>query len=301
MATDCSATTCCAVFTNPEATCIAAVLISGSDAIFTARACTAAARSSSDFCSSGDGLNETESLVTVGDLAGGALVDGCCERAAEVAASPISRTSKSAMRFIVQFRKEFRSSRGRSEGYPTIARRVSGRNIQFAGQRFFGVIQMLGYVVELREAVNEATSVLAGMSDEASRLRPGPGKWCPREILGHLIDSASNNHQRFVRAQFQDDLVFPGYEQDRWVSVQHYRDAPWDELFALWRNFNLHIARVMDLVPKDERVRPRARHNLDELAWQPIPREQPATLDYFMSDYVTHLKHHLAQIGIERS
>jgi len=174
-------------------------------------------------------------------------------------------------------------------------------NIQFAGQRFFEVIRMLSYVQDLRNAVNEATPILGGMSDEVSRVRPGPGKWCPREIIGHLIDSASNNHQRFVRAQFQDDLVFSGYEQDRWVAVQQYRDAPWDELIALWRNFNLHIARIMDAVPKDERDRPRARHNLDELAWRPVSRDEPASLDYFMSDYVAHLKHHLAQIGIKPS
>jgi hypothetical protein len=152
------------------------------------------------------------------------------------------------------------------------------------------------YVAELLQALDEATPALQRMSDEQSRLRPAPGKWCAREIIGHLIDSASNNHQRFVRAQFQDDLVFSGYEQDAWVSVQRYRDAPWEELIALWRSFNLHIARIMDLVPKDERVRPRARHNLDELAWKPIRRDEPATLDYFMSDYVAHLKHHLAQI-----
>lgn len=54
----------------------------------------------------------------------------------------------------------------------------------------------------------------------------------------------------------------------------------------------------MAFVPKDERVRVRAHHNLDELAWKPVPRDKPATLDYFMSDYVAHLKHHLAQIGI---
>jgi hypothetical protein len=43
-------------------------------------------------------------------------------------------------------------------------------------------------------------------------------------------------------------------------------------------------------------VRPRARHNLDSLAWQPVHAEQPATLEYFMRDYVGHLKHHLSQI-----
>ena len=157
---------------------------------------------------------------------------------------------------------------------------------------------MLEYAAELRDSVQRATTHLQKMSDAASQNRPAPGKWCPREIIGHLIDSASNNHQRFVRAQFEEDLIFPGYQQDAWVAAQHYRDAPWSELIELWRQFNLHIARVMESVPKDERDRPRARHNLDEIAWTTLSRDEPATLDYFMRDYVGHLKHHLAQIGI---
>ena len=155
---------------------------------------------------------------------------------------------------------------------------------------------MSEYVADLRGAIEKFTPLLEQMSDEATRKRPQPGKWCPREIIGHLIDSASNNHQRFVRAQFQEDLVFPGYAQDAWVSAQKYRDAPWSELLELWRSFNLHIARVMEATPEEQRLRARIRHNLHELAWQPIPRDEPATLDYFMADYVAHLKHHLNQI-----
>ena len=136
------------------------------------------------------------------------------------------------------------------------------------------------------------------MGDEESRRPLRPGKWCAREVIGHLIDSASNNHQRFVRAQFKDDLLFDGYEQDAWVSLQRYSEAPWSELIDLWCYFNLHIAHIMQVASKDERLRKRARHNLDQLAWKPIPREEPATLDYFMSDYVEHLEHHLAQIGV---
>jgi hypothetical protein len=97
---------------------------------------------------------------------------------------------------------------------------------------------------------------------------------------------------------FRKICFFSGYEQDAWVLLQRYRDAPWEDLIALWSSFNLHIARIMDFVPKDERDRLRARHNLDELAWKSVSRDQPATLDYFMRDYVAHLKHHLAQIGI---
>jgi len=66
------------------------------------------------------------------------------------------------------------------------------------------------YVAELREAVERATPILQRMTEEQSRRPPRPGKWCPREVIGHLIDSASNNHQRFVRAQFKEDLVLDG-------------------------------------------------------------------------------------------
>jgi hypothetical protein len=159
-----------------------------------------------------------------------------------------------------------------------------------------GKTTMAGYVAALRGAIEKSAPALDKMSDEMTRQRPGPGKWSPREIVGHLIDSASNNHQRFVRALFQEDLVFPGYAQDAWVSAQRYQDAPWNELLTLWRSFNLHIARVMEAAPAEERLRPRARHNLDELAWRPVPRDKPATLDYFMADYVAHLEHHLSQI-----
>ena len=155
---------------------------------------------------------------------------------------------------------------------------------------------MSDYIRELRSAIERASPLLAAISDEESRRQPAPGKWSPREIIGHLIDSASNNHQRFVRARFQDSLVFPGYDQDAWVKVQAYREAPWPELLSLWRTFNLHIARVMELTPREARERVRTEHNLDQLAWKPIPRNQAATLDYFMSDYVGHLKHHLTQI-----
>ncbi|MFL5622209.1 MAG: DinB family protein, partial [Gemmatimonadaceae bacterium] len=74
--------------------------------------------------------------------------------------------------------------------------------------------KMQDYVIDLRESVENATAVLERMSDEASRRRPAPEKWSPREIIGHLGESASNNHQRFVRAQFQESLIFAGYEQD---------------------------------------------------------------------------------------
>ena len=152
------------------------------------------------------------------------------------------------------------------------------------------------YVARLSAVIDAAKPRLLAISDDDSAKRPAPGKWSPREIVGHLIDSASNNHQRLVRAQLQDDLIFPGYEQDRWVDVQRYQTAPWRELVELWAAFNGHIARVMAEAPETVRTKPRTAHNLHQLAWKPLPEDTPATLDYFMRDYVGHLHHHVAQI-----
>ena len=148
----------------------------------------------------------------------------------------------------------------------------------------------------LAEAVGRAAPALLRIDDVASSSRPAPGKWSPREIIGHLIDSASNNHQRFVRMGGRDDLVVDGYEQDRWVASQRYQESPWAELVVLWLTYNRHLARVMAATPAADRTRSRSVHNLDERAFRPVSRERAVTLDYFMSDYVDHLEHHLAQV-----
>jgi hypothetical protein len=153
------------------------------------------------------------------------------------------------------------------------------------------------YADRLRAAVAHATPQLLALSEEASARPAAPGKWSAREVVGHLVDSAANNHQRFVRGQLQDDLVFLGYAQEDWVRVQAYAEAPWADLVALWRLYNLHLARVMELVPDERRLSPRPRHNIQEIGFA-APVEATATLDGIMLDYVEHLLHHLRQLGV---
>ena len=89
---------------------------------------------------------------------------------------------------------------------------------------------------------------LADVSDADASQPPAPGHWSKKEILGHLIDSASNNHQRFVRAQLAPSLETPGYEQEPWVAVQSYATESWPDLVNLWLLYNrhlLHIVRTM--------------------------------------------------------
>ncbi len=149
---------------------------------------------------------------------------------------------------------------------------------------------------DLRQAVNQAVPELLALPSDETSARPAPGKWSQREILGHLIDSASNNHQRFVRAQFKDDLVFAGYRQAEWVEVQNYQDGKWRDLVNFWAHYNLHLARAIEQIPEHILTMEREKHNLHQIGWQTVPEDQSATLGYFINDYIGHLQHHLNQI-----
>ena len=138
---------------------------------------------------------------------------------------------------------------------------------------------------ELRRIVESVTPRLERMASAQVTDRTVPGKWSKTEILGHLIDSAANNHHRFVRAQLIDALDFPSYEQDRWVELQEYASADWREQLTLWRAYNLHLARVIERIQEAALAR-RCR----------IGAEGVMTLGEIVEGYLIHLRHHLGQL-----
>lgn len=151
------------------------------------------------------------------------------------------------------------------------------------------------FLAAFRARVEHAAQSFTALSDAEASARRAPGKWSRKEIVGHLVDSASNNHQRFVRAAFQQDLVFPGYDQDAWLALQRHARAPWAELVALWRSYNLHLARVVEALPAELRTRATTRHNFDVIAWRAVVPGEARTLEWFIRDYAGHLDHHLRQ------
>jgi hypothetical protein len=155
---------------------------------------------------------------------------------------------------------------------------------------------MQDLLVEFKQTVEIASAKLLQLSEEESQFPRAAGKWVPKEIVGHLIDSAANNHARFVQAQISEDLVFSGYEQELWVNLQRYREEPWSQLVELWKHYNLHLLHLMASVPKATLMKLRPRHNLHQIAWKTVAESEPVTLEYFMRDYVAHMKHHLEQI-----
>jgi len=140
-------------------------------------------------------------------------------------------------------------------------------------------------VTEFRQILDEVPAKLSRFSDADAAGSSGIGQWSRKQILGHLIDSASNNHQRFVRGQLQEDLISPGYAQEAWVSTQHYQDRQWADLVAFWAAYNQHLLHLMAGLLAD-----RGRHLCR------IGGADPVTLEFVMEDYVRHLKHHLEQV-----
>ena len=152
---------------------------------------------------------------------------------------------------------------------------------------------------DFKQTVESAAPRLLAISEPNSQEPRAEDKWSAKQILGHLIDSAANNHARFVLAQTKDDLLFPGYDQEAWVNINHYQERPWSELIGLWRAYNLQLHHLMTHASPQKMNTPCTLHTLQEIAFKAVPKSEPVTLEYLMKDYVDHLKHHLSQIFTE--
>ena len=124
-----------------------------------------------------------------------------------------------------------------------------------------------------------------------------PGAWSRKQVLGHLIDSASVNHQRIIEAQITGLIVFNGYKHQDWVRLQGYQSLDWEELVSLWCALNMHICTIIEKIPSDVLDELHSEHRYQDMAFRELPEDEPSTLGYLIEDYFAHLKYHLDQIN----
>lgn len=110
-----------------------------------------------------------------------------------------------------------------------------------------------------------------------------PEKWSKKEIIGHLIDSATNNHQRFVRGQFEDkpNIV---YDQNNWNKYNFYQQIDKEQIIDFWTIYNKQILELIKIIPNENLQR------------ECFVGEKSLTIEFLIIDYVEHLEHHLKQV-----
>lgn len=155
---------------------------------------------------------------------------------------------------------------------------------------------MINIEKDLIHTIKKSGEKLLKISDETAAIKKSVGKWSQKEILGHLIDSANVNLNRFLSGIKSEDLIFDTYPQNDWVEVQNYNARNWKDLIDLWSALNLHITKLIGQIPEEVLNRSTNNHNFDKICWEEVPENEETSLSYLIKDYIGHLEHHLKQI-----
>ncbi|RPI72030.1 MAG: DinB family protein [Ignavibacteriales bacterium] len=139
-------------------------------------------------------------------------------------------------------------------------------------------------ISRLQNLCDTIPDLLITIPEKDFSYKPSETKWSKKEILGHLIDSAANNHQRFVRIQFEDTPAIT-YNQDNWNNHSYHNQMDSKHLIKFWELYNRHLVELIKLIPAEMLIR---KSKTDD--------EKNVTLEWLIEDYVRHLEHHLNQI-----
>jgi hypothetical protein len=137
----------------------------------------------------------------------------------------------------------------------------------------------------LTKTIERELPNLRALDEQRASVPRGPGKWSPKEELGHLIDSAANNHIRFARGAMQPEVRDPGYAQEDWVRLHGYSGMQWDRIVNFWFEYNTLLARLVGGIGPDRST---------ILCF--IGGNEPVTLRFVIEDYIFHMQHHIDQL-----
>ena len=138
---------------------------------------------------------------------------------------------------------------------------------------------------DFRAEIESVHTALLALSPELAEIPWREGGWTRKQIVGHMLDSAANNRQRFVRASIHGAFAGPDYAQDGWVAAHGYASQSWATLLHWWEVEHEILAAVVDRIP-EERFE----------AICVVGEDAPVTLRFVVEDYFRHQRWHLAQL-----
>ncbi len=137
--------------------------------------------------------------------------------------------------------------------------------------------------IRLENHVNEVVKLYKLLDEDFTSVKLSEEKWSIKEIFGHLVDSAANNYQRFVRLQETDELIFPGYDYN-WVKIIKYNSYSYNQIIELWKQYNLLLCHL---------IKNTSMNKMNNV-W--IYEENNLSLKFLITDYIDHMEIHLKQL-----
>jgi hypothetical protein len=135
----------------------------------------------------------------------------------------------------------------------------------------------------LASLIQHERPLLRALPETEAEIRPGDETtWSPKEELGHLIDSAANNHIRFTRALIEPEFRGPSYAQNDWVRTHRYQEMPWLTIVEFWFHYNSFITALLKRVPEEK---------LLTVCY--VGSGAGVSLQFLVEDYVLHMQHHI--------
>ena len=136
-----------------------------------------------------------------------------------------------------------------------------------------------------RAGLDEIRNALAAVPENRAGEPSRAGGWTRKQIVGHMLDSAANNRQRFVRAAIDGSYSGPGYAQEEWVDAHGYAEQEWETLKHWWEVEHEILTAVVDRITDDQLV-----------AQCIVGDHAPATLRFLIEDYLRHQRVHAGQL-----
>jgi len=141
------------------------------------------------------------------------------------------------------------------------------------------------FLAQIEEAPALLRKAVEGLSPEQLDTTYRPGGWTLRQVVHHLADSHLNNYIRIRLALTEKEPTVKTYHQDLWAELPDARKA--DIAVSLQLLEALHVRWIILL------------KSLREEEYQTVynhPENGRMTLDYGISLYAWHGRHHVAHI-----